>query len=131
MFLYSLLITIIIALPESGFTQVINKGDNVEVEKGTRLCSNLQLEKAKGAVYPGRVFWKVTSSMRANGTQTAAAFIREKVYDSKSGDTKMKESLYQDDYATFFRRDPKHTGMLLMVDPQHGRVEAIVERCGK
>jgi hypothetical protein len=31
----------------------------------------------------------------------------------------------------FFKRDPEHKGMLLMISPQDGRVEAIVEMCKK
>ncbi len=54
-----------------------------------------------------------------------------KIYDSKSGDTTIKETLYQEDYATFFKRDPEHKGMLLMISPEDGRVEAIVEVCEK
>ena len=69
--------------------------------------------------------------MRSNGTQTVTALVRESVYDSKSGDTTIKESLYQEDYATFFKRDPEHKGMLLMISPQDGKVEAIVEVCEK
>jgi hypothetical protein len=70
--------------------------------------------------------------MRSNGTQTVAACVYEKNYDSKSGDTRIEETLHlQEDYATFFKRDPKHKGMLLMISPQDGGVEAIVEVCEK
>ena len=114
-----------------GLAQFTDKGDKVEVEKGTKLCSNFAVETAKGSLDPSRVSWRVTSKMRSNGTQTVAAFVHEKIYDSKSGDTRSKESLYQEDYATFFKRDPEHKGMLLMISPQDGRVEAIVEVCKK
>jgi hypothetical protein len=128
---YLLLLPILIGFSTAGSAQFTDKGDNVEVEKGTKLCSNIKMEKAKGSLDPSRVFWKVTSKMRSNGTQTVAAFAHEKVYDSKSGDTRIKESLYQEDYATFFKRDPEHKGMLLMISPQDGRVEAVVEVCEK
>ena len=131
MFMYLLLLPILIGFPMGGLAQFTDKGDKVEVEKGTKLCSNIAMETAKGSLDPSRVSWRVTSKMRSNGTQTVAAFVHEKVYDSKSGDTSIKESLYQEDYATFFKRDPKHKGMLLMISPQDGRVEAIVEVCGK
>ncbi len=131
MFMYLLLLPILIGFPMGGLAQFTDKGDKVEVEKGTKLCSNIAMETAKGSLDPSRVSWRVTSKMRSNGTQTVAAFVHEKVYDSKSGDTSIKESLYQEDYATFFKRDPKHKGMLLMISPQDGRVEAIVEVCKK
>jgi hypothetical protein len=125
------LLLILFGFPLSTLAQFIDKGDRVEVVKGTRLCSNVKMEKAKGSRDPGRVSWRVTSKMRSNGTQTVAAFVHEDVYDSKSGDTRIKETLYQEDYATFFKRDPEHKGMLLMISPQDGRVEAIVEVCEK
>jgi hypothetical protein len=125
------LFLILVGFPMSTLAQFIDKGDRVEVGKGTRLCSNMKMETARGALDPGRVFWKVTSKMRSNGTQTVAAFVHEKIYDSKSGDTTIKETLYQEDYATFFKRDPERKGMLLMISPQDGRVEAIVEVCEK
>jgi hypothetical protein len=126
-----LLIPLLIGFPMSGLAQFSDKGDHVEVQKGTRLCTNIQMEKAKGSIDPGRVFWRVTSKMRSNGTQTVAAYIYETIYDNKSGDTSIKESLRQEDYATFFKRDPEHKGMLLMISPQDGRVEATVAVCEK
>jgi len=131
MLMYLLLLPILIGFPMGGLAQFTDKGDKVEVEKGTKLCSNFAVETAKGSLDPSRVSWRVTSKMRSNGTQTVAAFVHEKIYDSKSGDTRSKESLYQEDYATFFKRDPEHKGMLLMISPQDGRVEAIVEVCKK
>jgi len=131
MFMYLLLLPILIGFPMGGLAQFTDKGDKVEVEKGIKLCSNIAMEMAKGSLDPRRVSWRVTSKMRSNGTQTVAAFVHEKIYDSKSGDTRSKESLYQEDYATFFKRDPEHKGMLLMISPQDGRVEAIVEVCKK
>ena len=131
MFMYLLALPIVIGLPVSGFAQFIDKGDHVEVKKGTTLCSNIKMEQAKGGLDAGRIFWRVTSPMRANGTQTVAAFVHETVYDRKSGVTTIKENRYDEDYATFFKRDPEHKGILLMISPQDGRVEAIVEVCKK
>jgi hypothetical protein len=125
------LFLILSGFPLSAFAQFIDKGDYVEVKKGTMLCSNIKMEHAKGALDPGKVFWRVTSNVRANGTQTVTAIEYETVYDRKSGDTTIKERRYDEDYATFFKRDPEHKGMLLMVSPQDGRVQAIVEVCEK
>ena len=131
MFGYLLFLPFLMALPISGFAQFIDRNDHVEVQKGTKLCTNIQMDKAKGSINPGRVFWRVTSKMRSNRTQTVAAYVHEHIYDSKSGDTRIKETLYQEDFATFFKRDPEHQGMLLMISPQDGRVEAIVTVCEK
>ena len=131
MFGYWFVLPLLMALPISGFAQFIDRNDHVEVQKGTKLCTNIQMDKAKGSINPGRVFWRVTSKMRSNGTQAVAAYVHEKIYDSKSGDTRIKETLYQEDFATFFKRDPEHQGMLLMISPQDGRVEAIVTVCEK
>jgi len=131
MFGYLFCLLFLMTLPISGLAQFIDRNDHVEVHKGTTLCTNIQMDKAKGSINPGRVFWRVTSKMRSNGTQTVAAYVHEKIYDSKSGDTRIKETLYQDDFAIFFKRDPEHQGMLLMISPQDGRVEAIVAVCEK
>ena len=69
--------------------------------------------------------------MRSNGTQSVTAFVQEEVYDTKSGDTSIKETLYREDYATFFKRDPEHKGMLLMISPKDGSIEALVGPCEK
>jgi len=69
--------------------------------------------------------------MRANGTQTVSALVHESVYDRQSGDTKTVERPYDEDYATFFKRALEHKGMLQMVSPQDGTVQAIVEICRK
>ncbi|HSF67123.1 MAG TPA: hypothetical protein VLA67_06800 [Nitrospiraceae bacterium] len=127
---FSLLI--LIGFPLAAFAQFIDKGDRVEVRKGTKLCSNVTMEQAKGSRDPGRtLFWVVKSKMRSNGTQSVATFVLEEVYDTKSGDTSIKETSYQEDYATFFKRDPEHKGMLLMISPQDGSVEAVVAVCEK
>jgi len=131
MFVSVLWLLLFMVPPISGFAQFIDRSDHVEVTKGTKLCTNIQMDKAKGSIDPGRVFWRVTSKMRSNGTQTVAAYVYEKIYDSKSGDTRIKETLYQEDFAAFFKRDPEHAGMLLMISPQDGRLEAIVTVCEK
>jgi hypothetical protein len=131
MMMYPLVFAIVIGLPVSGAAQFVNKGGYVEVKKGTLLCANVTMEQAKGALDPGRVFWKVTSLMRANRTQTVAAMFRETVYDRRSGDTRVEERRYDEEYATWFKRDPEHEGMLLMISPQDGQVEATVEQCSK
>lgn len=129
MFFFFLLI--LIGFPLSAFAQFIDRGDRVEVGKGTKLCSNVKMEQAKGYQDPVRVFWVVKSKMRSNGTQSVIAFNQEDVYDTKSGDTSIKETVYQKAYATFFKRDPEHKGMLLMISPQNGSIEAVVEVCEK
>ena len=125
---YLLLIPLLLGLPLSALAQ---KGDRLAMRKGTQLCTNIQMEIAKGSVDPGRVFWRVTSNVRSNGTQTVASYVHEKIYDSKSGDTRITENVYQEDYATYFKKDPEHQGMLLMISPQDDTVEAIVAVCEK
>lgn len=125
------LFLILIGFPLSAFAQFVDKGDYVEVKKSTMLCSNIKMEQVKGAREPEKTFWRVTSNVRANGTQTVTAIDFETVYDRKSGETTIKERRYDEDDAKFFKRDPEHKGMLLMVSPQDGRVQAIVEVCQK
>jgi hypothetical protein len=131
MFVWLLVLAIVIGCPLSGFAQFVDKGEYVEVAKGTKLCPNVILEKSKGMLDPENVYWRVTSKVRANGTQTVAAVVLETQYDRKSGETTIKEHRYDEDYATFFKRDPERKGMLLMISPQDGRVEATVEVCRK
>ena len=128
---YLLLLLVLIGFPVSGFAQFIDKGDYVEVKKQTKLCSNLERETKEGAQYPAREFWVVTSKMRANHTQTVESFTQEKLYDRESGETKVSERKSRENYATFFKRDPDHKGMLLMISPEDGSVEATVGVCGK
>lgn len=131
MFLDLLMLLVAVEGPAAVFTQFPDKGEYVEVAKGTRLCSNLILEKSKGVFGPGKVFWRVTSKVRANGTQSVAAFVLETMYDRKSGETTIKERRYDEDYAVFFKGDQEHKGMLVMLSPQDGRVEGVVEVCKK
>ncbi|HEX6825467.1 MAG TPA: hypothetical protein VF077_04040, partial [Nitrospiraceae bacterium] len=64
-----LFLLILIGFPLSAFAQFLDKGNRVEVMKGTKLCSNVKMEQAKGSRDPVRVFWVVKSKMRSNGTQ--------------------------------------------------------------
>ena len=121
----------LLAAPLPASAQFVERGNGVEIVKGTRLCADLAMEQAKGALDPGRIFWKVTSQRRSNGTQTVSAFVREQVYDRFSGDTKTREARYDEDYAVLFRRDPAHKGMVLLISPKDGRIEATVGLCKK
>ncbi len=124
-------LALVLGFPLSVFAQFVDKGDYVQIAKGTQLCSNFTMDQAKGSLDPGRIFWKVTSAMRSNGTQTVSAFINEMVYDRSSGDTKVTQRKYDQDYAIFFKRDPTHEGMVLLISPQDGRIEATTEVCQK
>ena len=57
------------------------------------------------------------------------AFVHETVYERKSGDTTIVENAYGKDFATFFKRAPEYKGMLQMISPQDGSLQAIVEIC--
>lgn len=120
MFVYLLVLTIVIGLPLSGFAQFVDKGEYVEVAKGTKLCPNVVLEKSKGMLDPENIYWRVTSKVRANGTQTVAPVVLETQYDRKSGETTIKERRYDEGYAMLFKRSQEHKGMLLMVSPKDG-----------
>jgi hypothetical protein len=120
---------VIFGMTLPGLGQIVDRGEFVEVAKGTKLCSNLVLEKSRGTLDPERVFWLVTTNARANGTQAVIAFIRESVYDRQTGDTTIQEQTYDDSYAVRFKKDPARQEMLLMISPQDGRVEATVEVC--
>ena len=63
-------------------------------------------------------------------TQAVDSIALESSYDRKSGETTIEERQY-DSYATLFKRAPEHKGMLLMVSPRDGEVEATVEICSK
>ena len=131
MFLYLWVLAIVIGYPLAGFAQFMDKGEFVEVAKGTKLCPIGNLEKSKYTFNHEYVYWRVSSKVRANGTQTVAAFVREALYDRVSGDTTITERPYEEDYATFFKRAPEHKEMFLMISPKDGGVEATVEICGK
>ena len=131
MFVSLLVFAIAIGSPMSGFAQFVDKGEYVEVAQGAKLCPNVILEKSKGRLDPEDVYWRVTSKVRANGTQTIATFVLEVLYDRKSGETTIKERRYDEDYAMLFKRSQEHKGMLLMISPKDGQVEATVEICEK
>jgi hypothetical protein len=120
-----------IGVPAAGFAQFRDKGDHVEVKKGTRLCSSIAVDAVRQTLNQRPIFWRVTSPIRANGTQTVSALVHESVYNRKSGDTKTVERQYDEDYATYFKRAPEQKGMLQMISPQDGSVQAIVEICRK
>jgi hypothetical protein len=128
---YLRVLAIVIGFPLSGFAQFVDRGEYVEVSKGVKLCSDVTLDTSNGVLDPENRFWRVTSKARANGTQTVDAFILESSYDRKSGETMIEERQYDDNYATLFKRAQEHKGMLLMVSPRDGRVEATVEICRK
>src|SRR5574337_1705200 len=127
---YLLVLAILIGFPLSGFAQFVDRGEYVEVSKGGKLCSNATLDTSNRTLDPEDRFWRVTSKARANGTQAVDAFILESSYDRKSGDTTIEERQY-DNYAMLFKRALEHKGMLLMVSPKDGQVEATVEICRK
>src|SRR5206468_1614735 len=77
--LYLLVSAMVIALPAAGLAQFSDKGDHVEVKKGTALCSNISIEGVRDALDQRRVFWRVTSPMRVNGTQDVSALVHETV----------------------------------------------------
>ena len=130
-FIQLLVFAIVIGLPAAGFAQFSDKGDRVEVKKGTRLCSSIAVDGVPRTVELRRIFWRVTSPMRVNGTQAVSALVHETVYNRQSGDTTTVENAYDEDFATFFKRAPEHKGMLQMISPQDGSVQAIVEVCQK
>jgi hypothetical protein len=131
MFIYALVLAIVLGFPLSGFAQFVDRGEYVEVSKGVKLCSNGTLDTLNGMLDPEHRFWRVTSKARANGTQTVDAFVLERSYDRQSGETTVEERRYDDHYATLFKRTLEHKGMLLMVSPRDGQVEATVEICKK
>ncbi len=130
-FLYLLVSAMVIGVPAAGLAQFSDKGKYVEVKKGTRLCSSIAVDGVRGTLNQRPKFWKVTSAIRANGTQTVSALVHETIYNRNSGDTTTVENPYDEDFATFFKRAPEHKGMLQMISPQDQTVQAIVEVCGK
>ena len=130
-FLYLLTSAIVIGVPGAGLAQITDKGDHVEVKKGTLLCSSIAVDGVRGTLNQRPIFWRVTSHMRSNGTQTVSAIVDETVYNRSSGDTTTVENAYDENFATFFKRAKGNKGMLQMISPQDGTVQAIVETCRK
>lgn len=130
-FLRLLVSLMVVGVPAAGLAQFSDKGGHVEVKKGTRLCSSSAVDGVRGTLNQRPIFWRVTSPMRANGTQTVSALVLETVYNRSSGDTTTVEKPYDEDFATFFKRAPELKGMLQMISPQDGSLQAIVEICRK
>lgn len=128
---YLVVLAIVLGFPMSGFAQFVDRGEYVEVSKGVKLCSPSIVGAKSGILDSEKRFWRVTSKPRANGTQTVEAFILERAYDRKSGETTIEARPYDEGYATRFKRATEHMGMLLMVSPRDGEVEATVEICKK
>jgi len=129
-FLQLLVSAMVIGLPAAGIAQFSDKGDHVEVKEGTKLCSSIPVDGVPRTAVLRHIFWRVTSPMRVNGTQTVSALVHETVYNRQSGDTTRVDNAYPDEnLATFFRRAPEHNGMLQMISPQDGSLLAIVEIC--
>jgi hypothetical protein len=80
---YILVLAIVIGFPLPGFGQFVDRGEYVEVSKGAKLCSNPTLDISSGILDPEHRFWRVTSNVRANGTQTVDAFVLESSYNRK------------------------------------------------
>lgn len=131
MFVYVLVLAGIIGFPISSFAQFVDKGAYVVVARGTRLCASVAQGVPSAMLDPEKLFWRVASDVRTNGTQTVAPFVFEAAYDRKSGETKINARKYDQDYATLFKRDPEYQGRFLMVSPKDNQVEATVELCGK
>lgn len=131
MLVYLFVIVIVIGVPLPAFAQFVGKSESVEVAKGTKLCRSSISDNTNGMLDLESRYWRVTSKARVNGTQTVAAVILETEYDRKSGNSTITERQYDEDYATFFKRSSEPNGMLLMISPQDGRVEATVELCRK
>ena len=130
-FQHLLVAAMILGVPAAGLAQFSDKGDHVEVKKGTRLCSNIAVQGVAGTMNQRPIFWKVTSPIRANGTQTVSALVHETVYDRASGNTTTVEKPYDENFAVFFKRASEYQGMLQMISPQDGTLQAIVAICGK
>lgn len=131
MYRFLLVLALVIGFPLSGVGQFVDRGEYVEVSKGVKLCFNAELDTLNRMLDPEKRFWRVTSKVRANGTQTVTAFVLEREYNRQSGETTIEERQYDEGYAIRFKRAVEHEGMLLMVSPRDGQVEAIVEICKK
>lgn len=129
MSMYVLVLAIVIGSPLLGFAQFVDRGEYVEVSKGVKLCSDVVHDTSNKMLDPEHRFWRVASKARINGTQTVEPFVLERSYNRQSGNTTIETHQYDESYAIFFKRDSEHKGMLLMVSPQDGRVEATVKIC--
>ena len=102
---YLLVLAIVLGFPVSSFAQFMDRGEYVVVAKGVKLCANASPETSNGMLDLGNRFWRVTSKVRANGTQTVTVFVIESSYDRQSGETTIEERQYDDNYATTVIRD--------------------------
>ena len=68
----------IIGMPAAGLAQFSDKGKYVEVKKGTRLCSSIAVDGVRDTLNQRPIFWRVTSAIRANGTQSVSALVHER-----------------------------------------------------
>ena len=130
-FRYVLVSAMLVGGPVAALAQFSDKGDHVEVKQGTRLCSSIAVDGVRGTLDNRPIFWKVTSPIRLNGTQTVSALVHETTYNRQSGDTTTVENPYDEDFAIFFKRAPQHKGMLQMISPRDGSLQAIVQICQK
>ncbi len=128
---YALILAIVFGLPLSGFAQFTDKGEYVVVSKGVKLCSNAILDASNRTLGLEDRYWRVTSKARANGTQMVEGLVLESSYNRKTGETTIEERQFDGDYAIRFKRAPDQKGMLLMISPRDGQVEATVEICRK
>ena len=129
--IYLLVSAMVIGVPAAGLAQFRDKGDHVEVKKGTRLCSSIAVDAVRQTLNQRPIFWRVTSPIRANGTQTVSALVHETVYNRSSGDTTIIENPYEENFAVLFKSDPEHKDLLQMISPRDGSIQAIVEICPK
>ena len=78
-FLYLLVSAMGIGVSTAALAQFSDKGDHVEVKKGTMLCSSIPVDGVRETLNQRPIFWRVTSPIRANGTQTVSALVHETV----------------------------------------------------
>ena len=130
-YLQVLLAATVIGAPAAGLAQFLDKGDYVEVKKGTKLCSTIVGDGVRETLNRRPIFWRVTSRIRTNGTQTVSALVHEMVYNRSSGDTTRVENPLEENFAVFFKRASDHKGMLEMLSPRDGSIQAIVGICPK
>ncbi|HKU51541.1 MAG TPA: hypothetical protein VJQ25_03665 [Nitrospira sp.] len=100
-FLCLVVSALVIGVPAAGLAQFSDKGKYVEVKKGTRLCSSIAVDGIRGTLNQRPIFWRVTSPLRANGTQAVSALVDETIYNRQSGDTTTVEKPYDEDLPSF------------------------------
>ena len=128
---FLLVLALVLGVPSSGFAQFVDQGEYVVVSKGVNLCTNDTIDSSHRMLDTENRFWRVISTVRANGTQVVEGFVLESSYDRQSGETTIEARPYDDKYAKRFKRSVEHKGMLIMVSPRDGEVEATVGICRK